>query len=188
MYNTYLNFFKCPRHTRSLFLSKFHTYLVPNLTNVPGMSDPLYYQCSRHTWSLLLPMFPAYLVPPCIWRIWTDLAGILCLARRSIIYLAVVSSYSGFSARNPDMLKIRALLKRSFADQFRKISLNPFLIALGSQIFSFKDMKFLIIVKVLMVIQRPQKHFSRIYFDRNIFQLYIYYNQLNKIDHTNHFI
>ena len=110
------------------------------------------------------------------------------LARQSIIYSAIVNCYSGLNARNPDMMKVRALLKRSFADKFRKISLNPFLIALGSQIFSFKDMKFLIIVKVLMVIQRPQKHFSRIYFDRNIFQLYIYYNQLNKIDHTNHFI
>ena len=40
------------------------------------------------------------------------------------VYLAVVSSYSGFNARNPDMMKIRALLKRSFADQFRNISLN----------------------------------------------------------------
>ena len=53
----------CSRHTRSLFLPKFHTYLVPNVTNVPGIPGPLYYQCSRHDWSLLLPMFPAYLVP-----------------------------------------------------------------------------------------------------------------------------
>ena len=54
------------RHTRSLFLPKFHTYLVPNVTIVPGIPGPLYYHCSRYTWSLLLPMFPAYLVPPYI--------------------------------------------------------------------------------------------------------------------------
>ena len=26
----------------------FQAYLVPNVTNVPGIYSPLYYQCSRH--------------------------------------------------------------------------------------------------------------------------------------------
>ena len=38
------------------------------------------------------------------------------------IFSAIVSSFNGFDARNADMNNVRALLKRSFADQFRKHS------------------------------------------------------------------
>ena len=41
----------------------------------------------------------------------------------NIIILAVVNAYTGLDARNGDMNQIRALLKRSFADQFRKYSI-----------------------------------------------------------------
>ena len=41
----------------------------------------------------------------------------------NIIILAVVSAYTGIDTRNADMNQIRALLKRSFADQFRKSSI-----------------------------------------------------------------
>jgi len=49
----------------------FQAYLVPNVTNVPGIPGPYFYRSSTHTWSLLWPSFQTYLVPiitnvPCI--------------------------------------------------------------------------------------------------------------------------